>query len=53
MKKERDTGYQSKASRIPREIVRFNPRFPNIPPSSKKIQTRKRERKELIREIKN
>ena len=35
MKKERDTGYPSKASRIPREIVRFNPRFPNIPPSSK------------------
>ena len=42
MKKERDTGYQSKASKIPREIVRFNPRFPNIPPSSKEKFNKKK-----------
>ena len=42
MKKERDTGYQSKASKIPRKIVRFNPRFPNIPPSSSKNSNKKK-----------
>ena len=44
MKMERDTGYQSKASKIPRKIVRFNPRFPNFPPSSLKKKKFKQEK---------
>ena len=46
MKMERDTGYQSKASKILRKIVRFNPRFPNFPPSSSKKKKKKKFKQE-------